>query len=97
MPLQTKPEDKPAAVRFHLGRKGKAVEITCSLLPHHSHPPFRIEGDAPRFKNRDSFKAKVVAIGMTPAVAEDEDRSFNATARQLQSLGFSVQVEKDAA
>ena len=97
MPLQTKPEDKPAPVRFHLARKRKALEITCSLLPQQHNPPFRIDGGAPRFENRDSFKAKVVAIGMTPAVADEEGRSFNATARQLQSLGFSVEVEKDAA
>jgi hypothetical protein len=29
---------------------------------------------------------------LTPAVAEDQNRSFNATARQLRELGFLVGV-----
>lgn len=96
MPVQTKPEDKPAAVYFHLAHKDDALEVTVTALPQQNSLPYRIQGGAPRFGDRDAFKGRVVEVGLTPAVAEDEGRSFNATARQLKELGFSVEVEKEA-
>lgn len=96
MPLKTRPEDKPAAICFHLdcGDHG-SVEVTATLLPNQSAQPYRIDGGAPRFSSREDFKARAVRIGLTPAVAEDPGRSFNATARQLRELGFTVEVEKE--
>ncbi len=67
-----------------------------ALSPARPARPYSIQGGKPHFTSRDEFKAKVVSIGMSPAVAEDE-RSFNATARQLRELGFSVRVRKKAA
>jgi hypothetical protein len=93
MPLQTKPEDLPSAVRFHLNEQGGALEVTCALVGDAS--PYRIQGGAPRFDSQDAFKAKAEAVGLSPAIAEDTDRSFNATARQLMELGFSVEFEKN--
>ena len=101
MPLKTKPEDKPAAICFHLDFKDRdsqdqgPVEVTATLLPHQSELPYRIDGGTPRFDSREDFKARAVGIGMTPAVAEDPGRSFNATARQLRELGFTVAVEEE--
>lgn len=95
MALDTKPEDFPAAVRFSTSSKDGAVEVTCALLAQQQNPPYRIKGGAPRFESRDAFKAKVVSAGLTPAVAEDQARSFNATARQLRELGFIVAIEKE--
>jgi hypothetical protein len=92
MPLQTKPEDKPAPVRFDISGKDGAFGVTCALLPLKDAAPYRIEGDLAEFANRDAFKARAVEAGMTPAVAEDENRSFNATARQLRALGFRVEL-----
>lgn len=92
MPLQTKPEDFPAAVRFQLADQDRALEVTCSLVTDESQSPYRIAGGAPHFADRDAFKAKIVEVGMTPAVAEDQGRSFNATGRQLRELGFSVDL-----
>jgi hypothetical protein len=97
MPVATKPEDLPAAVCFHLDFQQNGLQVSCTLLPRREGHPYRIEGGTPQFANRDEFKAKVVDVGMSPAVAEDPGRSFNATARQLQKLGFSVQVEQKAA
>lgn len=100
MPLQTKPEDKPAAVCFHFDLEDHGpLGVTVSLLPNQSEQPYRIQGGAPHFDNRDAFKARVVEVGMSPAVAEDQNRSFNATARQLRELGFDVELdlEKQAA
>jgi len=97
MPLQTKPEDYPAAVRFHLSQPDGAFEVTVSAVPSEDQLPYRIQGGAPRFPDRDAFKAKAVEAGLTPAVAEDQNRSFNATARQLRELGFSVDVDTAAA
>jgi len=95
MPLKTKPEDKPAAVRFNIREKDGGLEVSCALLPMKKTPPYRIKGGAPRFGSRDAFKAEVVEAGMSPAVAEDERRSFNATARQLRELGFVVETEEE--
>jgi hypothetical protein len=95
MPHQTKPEDKPAAVRFHIFDMDGGLEVSCALLPMKKTPPYRIEGGAPRFGSRDAFKAEVVEAGMSPAVAEDERRSFNATPRQLRKLGFVVETEEE--
>jgi hypothetical protein len=97
MPVDTKPEDKPAAVCFHLDFKDNGLEISCSPVAGAVKRPYSIQGGTPRFDSRDDFKAKVVSTGMSPAVAEDERRSFNATARQLRELGFSVRVRKKAA
>ncbi len=95
MPLKTKPEDKPASVCFHLDFKDAGpIEVTASLLPNQNQHPYRIQGGTPRFDNRDAFKSKVLEVGMSPAVAEDPGRSFNATARQLRELGFSVEAEE---
>jgi len=96
MPLKTKPEDKPAAICFDLDFKDQGpLEVIATLLPNQLERPYRIEGGAPRFDSRDDFKAKAVRIGMTPAVAEDSGRSFNATARQLRELGFTVELEEE--
>jgi len=66
--------------------------VTCALLPEQKNPPYTIEGGNPHFESRDEFKAKVGYAGLTPAVAEDQNRSFNATARQLRELGFFVNI-----
>jgi len=92
IPLDTKPEDFPAAVRFHISHNAEGFVVTCTLLPKQKDPPYSIEGGTPHFTSRDAFKSKVVYAGMTPAVAEDQDRSFNATARQLRELGFLVDL-----
>jgi hypothetical protein len=97
MPVDTKPEDKPAAVCFHLDFQDNGLAITCSPVTAAGQRPFTIQGGTPRFVDREDFKKRVVSIGMSPAVAEDERRSFNATARQLRELGFSVRVKKKAA
>ena len=97
MPVDTKSEDKPASVCFHLDVQDNGISVTCSPVNTAQQRPYNIQGGAPHFTNRDDFKAKVVSIGMTPAVAEDDSRSFNATARQLRELGFSVRVKKKAA
>jgi hypothetical protein len=99
MPLDTQPEDFPAAVHFRISDASGAFGVSCTLLPGQKDPPYRIEGGDPHFESRDEFKAKVVHAGMTPAVAEDQARSFNATARQLRELGFLVNVpaEKEKA
>jgi hypothetical protein len=92
MPLQTKPEDYPAAVCFHISQPDGAFEVTVSPVTPDNQLPYRIQGGAPRFADRDAFKAKAVQVGLTPAVAEDQERSFNATARQLRELGFSIEL-----
>ena len=97
MPVESKPEDKPGIVCFHFEAKDNGLEITCSPVPGAEQEPYDIQGGAPHFTNRDAFKAKAVSIGLSPAVAEDERRSFNATARQLRELGFSVRIRKKAA
>lgn len=97
MPVDTKPEDKPAAVCFHFDFQDNGLAITCSPVTGSEQRPYNIQTGAPRFTSRDAFKAKAVSIGMSPAVAEDEKRSFNATARQLRELGFSVRLKKKAA
>ncbi len=98
MPVDTKPEDKPAARPLPPGLSGQRPRH--HLQPRHrprTSAPSPIQGGTPRFTDRDDFKAKVVSIGMSPAVAKDDSRSFNATARQLRELGFSVRVKKEAA
>lgn len=97
MPVDTRPEDKPAAVCFHFEPNGDGLDIACTPVNGAGHRPYSLQGGAQHFASRDDFKAKVVSIGMSPAVAEDERRSFNATARQLRELGFSVRVKKKAA
>ena len=98
MPVESKPEDKPAAVCFHFDFQDNGLAVTASPVSgRQQRRPYAILEGKPRFTNRDDFKAKVVSIGMSPAVAEDERRSFNATARQLRELGFSVRVKKKAA
>lgn len=97
MPVESKPEDKPAAVCFHLDFQDNGLAVTCSPVSGPKSLPYNIQGGAPHFTNRDEFKAKVVSIGMSPAVAEDDRRSFNATARQLRELGFSVRLKKKKA
>ena len=97
MPVDTKPEDKPAAVCFHFDIRDSGLDISCSPVSGSNHRPYSIQNGTPHFAGRDEFKAKVVSIGMSPAVAEDESRSFNATARQLRELGFSVRLKKKAA
>ncbi|MFP5228030.1 MAG: hypothetical protein ACLGXA_10400 [Acidobacteriota bacterium] len=92
MPLKTQPEDLPAAVCFSLDENGDALQVTSRLLPNQSRALFRVQGAAVHFESRHAFRSKVIEVGMTPAVAEDPGRSFNATARQLRSLGFSVAV-----
>ncbi|HEX4312199.1 MAG TPA: hypothetical protein VHZ25_19360 [Acidobacteriaceae bacterium] len=95
MPLDTKPEDIPAPVHFRASVKDASLEIACAVLPGREKLPYRIDGGSPGFKDIESFKAKAVHAGLTPAVAEDFGRSFNATARQLRELGFIVEVEAD--
>lgn len=92
MPLQTKPEDYPAAVRFAVAEKDGVFAVSCTTVAPDDQLPYRIEDGAPSFASRDQFKARVVEVGMSPAVAEDQNRSFNATARQLRELGFSVHL-----
>jgi hypothetical protein len=90
MPLDTKPEDFPAAVCFSVTSKDGKCEVACALLDLPQSPPYRIERGTTRFESRDAFKARAIYSGLTPAVAEDQGRSFNATARQLRELGFLV-------
>ncbi len=97
MPLQTKPEDKPAPVRFSVSEKDDVLEVTVSLLPLKKEAPWVLQGGTPQFENRDAFKARVVEVGLSPAVAEDQGRSFNATARQLRELGFLVGLPQEEA
>lgn len=97
MPLKTKPEDKPAAICFSFSTEDDGLEITCSTLPQQQSLPYHIQGGNPHFTSQDDFKKKIVEVGMTPAAAETPKRSFNATARQLRELGFSVEVEENAA
>ncbi len=92
MPLQTKPEDYPAAVRFDIAEKDGAFAVNCMTVTPDNQLPYRIQDGAPSFGSRDQFKARVVEVGMSPAVADDQNRSFNATARQLREPGFSVQL-----
>jgi hypothetical protein len=92
MPQQTKPEDLPAAVRFRLEQKESALEVACATLPQQAGPPYRIQEGSAHFESRDAFKAAVVHAGLSPAVAEDAGRFFNATARQLRALGFTVDL-----
>jgi hypothetical protein len=92
MPLQTKPEDLPAAVRFTIEPKDGFIEVACSALPQQQEWRYRLRDGAVRFADREAFKGSIVHVGMTPAVAEDAGRSFNATARQLRELGFSVEL-----
>jgi hypothetical protein len=95
MPVQSKPEDVPAAVRFQLNQREGSLEVSCALLPQQTSRPYSVEDGSVRFDSRDAFKAAVVRAGMSPAVAEDEGRSFNATARQLRELGFAIVVSQD--
>ena len=97
MPAKWKPEDKPAAVCFHLAEIDGGLQVTVSQLPQSREQRYRVKGGAPHFANRDAFKARVVQIGFSPSVAEDTGRSFNATARQLRELGFDVAIDTDAA
>jgi hypothetical protein len=92
MPVETNPEDYPAAVRFRIAEDDGAFQVSASLLAPDHPLPYRIDGGEPRFPSRDAFKAKAAAAGLTPSVAEDPTRSFNATARQLRELGFSVEL-----
>jgi hypothetical protein len=92
MPLPWKPEDRPAAVCFHVAENDGSFQVTVTSVTPEDRRPYRIEGGEPRFPNRDAFQAKAVQIGMSPAVAQDHDRSFNATARQLRELGFTVEL-----
>ncbi|MGA7887121.1 MAG: hypothetical protein WCA44_15370 [Acidobacteriaceae bacterium] len=96
MPVETKEEDKPARVRFHRNGQEGAVEITCSMLEGQDGAPYRVEGGASCFGSLTALRARVVEVGMSPAVAEDPSRSFNATARQLRELGFQVSVRPEA-
>ena len=91
MPLQTKPQDEPAAVCFHVEPREGSIEVSVSLLPQQNDPPFRVP-DPARFENHDAFKGRAIWVGLTPAVAEDGQRSFNVTARQLRELGFRVEL-----
>ncbi len=95
MPVETKPEDKPARVRFQRNEKEGELEITCSMAGGQEEAPYRVRGGAPHYGGVTAFKAKVVDVGMSPAVAEDPSRSFNATARQLRELGFEVDVKQE--
>jgi len=95
MPQQTKPEDYPAAVRFRLVEKDGSFQVTCSTVTQGDQLPYRLLGGCPRYADRDAFQAQVERVGMSPAVAEDEGRSFNATARQLRNLGFSVELPEE--
>lgn len=91
MPLQTKPQDEPSAVCFHVEPRDQSIEVTVSLVPEQNDPPFHVAGPV-RFDNHDTFKARAIWVGLTPAVAEDTTRSFNVTARQLRELGFRVEL-----
>jgi|GEM_PF-6546259 len=91
MSLQIKPEDYPAAVRFHFEEKCSSFDVVCVRVAAGHQQRYEING-AMRFANRDEFKAKVTEAGMSPSVAEDQNRSFNATARQLRELGFTVEL-----
>lgn len=95
MPVETKPEDKPARVCFHRDGKEGQLAVTCQLLEGQEAAPYRVEGGVARFDGMTAFKAKAVEVGMSPAVAEDASRSFNATARQLRELGFQVAVSEE--
>lgn len=95
MPVQTRPEDTPAIVCFHID-ENNGFEVTVTNPPQQNRLPYRIEGGSPHFESRDNFKARVVQTGLTPAVAEDPGRTFNATARQLRELGFAVEMAKEA-
>lgn len=95
MPVETKQEDKPARVRFARNGKDGELEISCTLLAGQEPAPYRIEGGTPRFGSVSALKGKAVEVGMSPAVAEDPSRSFNATARQLRELGFQVSVKNE--
>jgi hypothetical protein len=94
MPVDTQPEDQPAAVCFHLEPQEGSLAVTVTPLRENNFP-WCIQAGAPHFADRDQFKAKAVQAGLTPAVAEDPGRSFNATARQLRELGFSVAVKSE--
>lgn len=91
MPLQTKPQDEPAAACFHIEPRDQSIEVSVSLLPQQKDPPFRITGSA-RFESEEAFRGRAIWVGLTPAVAGDGDRSFNVTARQLRELGFHVEL-----
>lgn len=95
MPVDTQPEDKPAAVCFHFNSQENGLFVTCSLVEGAEKPPFAIEGGTPHFSSHEDFKAKALSAGMSPAVAEDQRRSFNATARQLRELGFTVHLNEE--
>jgi hypothetical protein len=95
MPVETKPEDKPARVRFQRNEREGELEITCSMAGGHEEAPYRVRGEASHYGDVTAFKAKAVEVGMSPAVAEDRSRSFNATARQLRGLGFEVDVKPE--
>lgn len=95
MPVEIKAEDKPAPVCFHRNGRDGGLEVTCSMLPGQEDAPYRVDGGAARFGSVSAFKAKAVEAGMSPAVAEDPSRSFNATARQLRELGFRVDMKKE--
>ncbi|HVT98796.1 MAG TPA: hypothetical protein VHE33_14930 [Acidobacteriaceae bacterium] len=97
MPLNTKPEDLPAAVRFSIEPKDGYIEVAGTALPQKEEWRYRLHDGAVRFADHDAFKAKVVYVGMSPAVAEDIGRSFNATARQLRELGFAVELPEQEA
>lgn len=92
MPLQTKPEDYPAPVRFQFAENDGGFRVIARPVTRDHQLPYRIEAGETGFSNREDFKAKVVQVGMSPAVAEDQNRSFNATARQLRELGFTVEL-----
>jgi hypothetical protein len=92
MPIKTKPEDLPAAVCFSVDPRDGFIEVRCRALPQKEEWRYRLNDGVVRFANRDAFKAKVVYVGMSPAAAEDVGRSFNATARQLREIGFSVEL-----
>lgn len=96
MPLQTKPQDEPAVVRFHADQREGALIVSVSLQPQQQNPPYTIAADSSsHFHSRDDFKARAIWAGMSPAIAEDNGRSFNATARQLRELGFSVELSAE--
>lgn len=95
MPVQAKPEDKPSAICFHLQQQESELNVSCSMLPQTKTPPYRVSEGILKFPNVEAFKKKIIEVGMTPAAAENARRSFNATARQLKELGFSVQVDHD--
>ncbi|MGH9606782.1 MAG: hypothetical protein ACRD3N_13915 [Terracidiphilus sp.] len=91
MSVQIEPEDCPAAVRFHFEEKHSSFDVVCISVVAGQRQPYEINGPM-HFANRDEFKAKVVEAGMSPSAAEDQNRSFNATARQLRELGFAVEM-----